>query len=201
MPSIKVSKKELQKIVAESIKKTINELDELTAYHGSKVDFNRFDLSKVKTGYGACKYGKGVYVTIDKNLAAHYATGQTGLVRTPNGIVYTVEIPDYDGTNYILWNKPIGNAVYQKIKDYWEDPYDPASQNWITPQRTGAEIFSNVGAYWSSLGQFGIDGVQVPDTTREQRVVNYIIFDDSKVKIIKKELASHDGTKINFANM
>ena len=200
-PIIRINENDLRQMIKKSVIGVLNEMNELTAYHGSKVNFDRFDIRKVKSGYGACKYGNGVYVTVDKSLAAHYAVGQTGKVRTPDGIVYTVEIPDYNGENYILWNQPIGEKVYEKIKDYWENPYEPEEQNWITPQRTGEEIFNNTGPYWSSLSEYGIDGVQVPDTTKEHRIVNFIIFDDSKVKILKKEHATHDGIRVNLQDM
>ena len=147
-------------------------------------------MSKGKNGSHGAKYGKGIYLTVDKTLADFYATfnyNVAGTTSSPDGIIYTVEAPDYDGTNYIFWEKPIGNGVYEKIKDYWEDPYDPTVQEWITPRRTGREIFNNVGKNWSHLSDYGIVGVEVPEAGGGERVVNFIIFDDENVKIIKKE--------------
>lgn len=44
-----------------------NQEDELIGYHGTSVDFDKFDLSFSKSGEGSNFYGYGVYVTEDEN--------------------------------------------------------------------------------------------------------------------------------------
>lgn len=51
-----------------------------TGYHGTKANFNRFDLSYVNTGAGSQAFGIGVYVTESGKIAEEYA----GLAYTQN---------------------------------------------------------------------------------------------------------------------
>ena len=198
---IRLNENELRNIVNKAIMRILNEsVREMQAYHGGKVNFDKFSADKFKTGFGACKYGNGVYLTIPKDTAGHYATSQDGQIKLPNGYVYTVEIPDYDGTNYILWDKPIGNTVFEKIKDYWYDDYAGKYIGNITPKTTGQEIYRDICdkmgvAKFHVFADYGITGVQVPDTTKEQNVINFIVFDPNDVKIIKKETAKQDSDR------
>lgn len=57
-----------------------------TAYHGSKADFDKFDLSHVGEGEGAQAHGYGVYVAFDENTGTAYAN-QEGF--RGSGYVYT----------------------------------------------------------------------------------------------------------------
>ena len=63
---VKINENTLRKIVAESVKRVLNEM---VAYHGGARQFNAFDLSKAHTGEGGTMYGYGVYVTTNQNTA------------------------------------------------------------------------------------------------------------------------------------
>ena len=71
--------------------------DIMTLYHGSNVQFEQIDLSKAKPGKD---FGKGFYVTTNKEQAISWAT------RNPNktGFLYIYELDDnsllIDFTNY-----------------------------------------------------------------------------------------------------
>ncbi len=44
-----------------------------TLYHGSKVSFSQFDMTKLGTGDGSDKFGQGAYLTDNKDIAQFYA--------------------------------------------------------------------------------------------------------------------------------
>ena len=57
-------------------------LNEMIAYHGSKANFDEFNLAYMGSGIGAQEFGEGLYLTFDKDAAYSYG-----------GNVYTVDIP------------------------------------------------------------------------------------------------------------
>ena len=178
--AIRLTHKDLSYMIREAVRETL-------AYHGSKADFDKFDVSKVKTGYGACRYGKGIYVTIDKNAAIGYATGQTGNIRTPDGYLYDIEIPDYDGHNYVMWDKPIGKDLAEKINDYSSYPIDLSDT--INENTTGEDLFNIFGKRFGDYLQDvpGLVGAQIPSTGQYHELINYLIFDGDDIKIINKQ--------------
>ena len=58
-------------------------LKEMVAYHGSKANFDEFNLAYMGSGIGAQEFGEGLYLTFDKDAAYSYG-----------GTVYTVDIPN-----------------------------------------------------------------------------------------------------------
>lgn len=50
----------------------------IKAYHGSPHKFDRFDLSKLKTGQGATMYGEGLYFAQHPDVAQSYRTALAG---------------------------------------------------------------------------------------------------------------------------
>ena len=75
-----------------------------TVYHGSPFLFNTFDISKIGTGEGINKYGRGLYLARTKHIAPFYANirsidapthlGCTKALADPNPTVYTVQGTD-----------------------------------------------------------------------------------------------------------
>lgn len=83
-------------------------------YHGSGADFEKFDHSHMGEGEGNQAYGWGTYVTTNEDTGRHYAEayGEEG-----NRHLYTVDIPDDNGENYLHWDRPITMRQSRKIMD------------------------------------------------------------------------------------
>lgn len=82
-------------------------------YHGSPVDFDHFDFSKISSGDGLAKYGWGFYFSDSKSTAIDYAKKLT-LGKHKNGMnLYGVKIK---GLGYYLdWNTPIEDDLQWNI--------------------------------------------------------------------------------------
>lgn len=181
------------------------------AYHGSGADFDRFDHSFMGTGEGAQDYGWGTYVTEVGGIARSYAetgTGQDHNTIKDAGLrnLYTVEIPDDTGTNYIRWDGP-ADAVDKKeiaekltsevAKDLKDDAEtETAAQDIresLNEARTGGELYGAVCFYLGNedasrfLSSLGFAGIEYPaGYTTDERVdgaKNYVIFNAEDVKI------------------
>ena len=88
-------------IITESQRKKIQEM---IAYHGSKMNFDEFNLAYMGTGVGAQEFGEGIYLTFDKEAAYGYG-----------GTVYTVNIPDENKANYIYYDRSIPSDLFSAI--------------------------------------------------------------------------------------
>jgi len=101
------------KQINKQITQFLESADKQKAYHGSNVEFDKFDLSKFQRG----DYGYGVYLTTDKTYAGDY------------GKVKEYEIP---GSDYLLqwdvsieWSsKYIQEAIDKLIDDLYEKDED-----------------------------------------------------------------------------
>lgn len=104
------------KVEAENLRQCI-------VYHGSSADFEVFDHSHMGEGEGAQAYGWGTYVTEVNGIARSYAekTGRDG------NNLYTVDIPNDNGENYLKWNARIKASQAKRILDWIENsPYKKA---------------------------------------------------------------------------
>ena len=61
--------------------------EDIVVYHGSKYDFDQFDVSKIGDETENLKGGWGVYLTTDRSVAANYSTGK--------GTVKAYKIPSH----------------------------------------------------------------------------------------------------------
>ena len=94
---------------------TLNSINEQKAYHGSNVDFDKFDLSKFQRG----DYGYGIYFTRSKGYAGDY------------GNVKEYDIPD---NAYLLswedtWQYQ-SEYVYNCLDKLFDDLYDNNRDAW-----------------------------------------------------------------------
>jgi hypothetical protein len=93
------------------IRRGLDAVRGIRAYHGSPHDFNRFDLSKIGTGEGAQKYGHGLYFAEAEPVARGYRDKLTsGTYKTSAGEIFdpftlehlNIKVPAY---------KSIDNAI------------------------------------------------------------------------------------------
>ena len=86
-----------------------SDVDELQGFHGSQSNFNKFNHKKfLSSGAGSQVFGWGTYITDDVAIATDYANihhdeGGLTYFKPKHKIVYEVEIPDNNGSNYIEW--------------------------------------------------------------------------------------------------
>lgn len=93
------AKKYLQANEISATKNSLTQTD--IVYHGSPFLFNTFDATKIGSGEGLNKYGKGLYLARTKHKAPFYANirsidaprhiGCTKTLKNPNPTVYTVK--------------------------------------------------------------------------------------------------------------
>ena len=88
--------------LSESINGSLIQLESVTAFHGTGMEFDTFDSEKIGTGEEVTKYGYGIYFTASDETARYYADRAAG-----GGKVYTVKLLD---TPTIDWNAPISSS-------------------------------------------------------------------------------------------
>lgn len=164
MRKITFSEEQLKYILKESI-------DELTAYHGSGADFNKFDHKHyLDTGCGSQSFGWGSYVTDDVAIGQSYADGTGGDIEF-----------EFDGNDI-------------KDEDVFEDSFRSN-----TPLKDNQELY-NLYRMFSSYG-FSVDNVikqymsniengkknlsMISDESRQTQMQNWIKYAENMVKLLK----------------
>ena len=199
--TVKITEKQLHNIVKSVICEAMKEMD---LYHGTKADFDQFDLAYMSTGWGKQAHGYGFYLIDDYEAAKSYSLG---------GQIMTVQVPDKgylsDKKISMTEKKRIANKLYrlftvddpdrrlsyqteQEKRDCWEyeikcilDCYD------------GNYVYGTVNALLGDdkettqfLHNLGYVGLKVPDEVTHSTI--YVIFDPNDMKIIKKDKVNND---------
>lgn len=107
----------------------IEEGDDLILSHGTKHDFDKFQLEKIGTGEGAQAFGYGLYFTDGSKIAEGYAKK---LSEDNTGLVYSVKIKNGKLANWAEWRSPLDESVessfYNKLtkeeKSQYQDYVD-----------------------------------------------------------------------------
>ena len=188
-------------IITESQRKKIQEM---IAYHGSKMNFDEFNLAYMGTGVGAQEFGEGIYLTFDKEAAYGYG-----------GTIYTVNIPDENKVNYIYYDQPIPSDLFsviidniiaditrqypdeytdeQSIEDLKKELYD------IMDPSEGRHLMYNIHRYID-------DSIVIPKILKNAgvtgfiynngKVDNVIMFSSRDIKILDKETVNENKNRI-----
>ena len=129
-----------------------------------------------------------------------------------NNYVYEVDIPDYDGSNYIMWlEKPNDQLLYRLEKGFEKLKRKYPSVNGLELENveSGRDIYTMLNDILgtpkaASLFLFnmcGIEGIIYPIGTifgyEGEEGNNYVIFDANKVKIVNKEIMENKYRTIN----
>ena len=129
-----------------------------------------------------------------------------------NNYVYEVDIPDYDGSNYIMWlEKPNDQLLYRLEKGFekLKRKYPSVNDLELENVESGRDIYTMLNDILgtpkaASLFLFnmcGIEGIIYPIGTifgyEGEEGNNYVIFDANKVKIVNKEIMENKHRVIN----
>ena len=192
MKRILFTESQLKRIMGEAI-------DELELYHGSRADFNQFDLAYLSTGWGQQAHGYGIYLTNDYETAKEYSIG---------GKIYTVEVPDSgylnDRSITMSEKQKIANKLFRYFTEEDEErklsyPDNDTKQClWdyeiksILNCNTGEDVYGTISSLMGDdketsefLRKLGYIGLKVTD--ERFKTTTYIIFNANDIKIIKKE--------------
>lgn len=198
----------------------------MTVYHGSGAKFDRFDHSHMGEGEGNQAFGWGTYVTEVEGIGRTYAKAAAANYdgKQPKRNLYTVEIPEDNGDNYLDWSKKIndiGEDFLTEIdnKLYNEDGWRRVESGGLTrftkgektivlnPNATGADNYEELSVglgspksaseFLNSLGYIGISyPAEYMSGGRSDGAKNYVIFNENNAKIIDdiEFLREPDGT-------
>lgn len=120
-----------------------------------------------------------------------------------NNYVYEVDIPDYDGSNYIMWLEKPNDQLLHRLEKGFEKlkrKYPSVNDLELENVESGRDIYTMLNDILgtpkaASLFLFnmcGIEGIIYPIGTifgyEGEEGNNYVIFDANKVKIVNKEI-------------
>ena len=190
---IKLSHKDLVGCIRES-------LSELDLYHGTKADFEKFDMAYLSTGWGAQAYGDGFYLSTSFECAKEYSQGvQVMTCRVPNG-PYLSYMSVRSETKrkvaeaffkYYTEENEYGREAYGTCKrEFWENEC-----RYLLNASTGADLYGDIAAITGShqetikfLRRLGYIGLKFKgeNTDTGEKFMNYVIFDADDIQIIEK---------------
>ena len=153
-------------------------------YHGSGADFEEFDHSHMGEGEGLQIHGYGTYVSVAKGMAEGYARKLADDGESSN--LYTVEIPDNKGSNYLEEDQTYApdNALREKVNAALEKRgLAPLGDEDLTGRRLYREVKNRVGSKKAAselLGEIGLNGVHYFGQTDGEC---YVIFNEKDAKI------------------
>lgn len=129
-----------------------------------------------------------------------------------NNYVYEVDIPDYDGSNYIMWLEKPNDQLLHRLEKGFEKlkrKYPSVNDLELENVESGRDIYTMLNDILgtpkaASLFLFnmcGIEGIIYPIGTifgyEGEEGNNYVIFDANKVKIVNREIMENKHRVIN----
>lgn len=197
----KLTEVEFRRIVDSVVSGLLREgVDEVELFHGSPHDFPKFDIAYIGSGWGMQMNGFGIYLSTSKSTALDYSQG---------GMLYTVEVPDgrYIGVSvpkrealsvarkffkYYTVEHEYGSEAYRGHEnEFWENEckYIGDCENSNTLYGTVSSILGSdkeASEFFHSIGYVGLI-VNADNGATGEKFQNYVIFDASDIKILKKE--------------
>lgn len=182
------------------IRSALNEsLDELEVYHGSKAEFEKFDLAYLSSGWGHQLHGYGIYLTDSRDCAEEYSSG---------GYIYTVEIPS---GRYLSGNRispRLAMDIAEKFfyycmneNEYLKEAYEGHERDfWETECKCIGECADGEYVYGTIetilgddketsefLYSIGFKGLKYRQEYSRGKFYNYVIFNTKDIKILGRE--------------
>jgi len=118
-------------------------------------------------------------------------------IQKPFRNLYTVEVPDNTGDNYLSWDKEVPATMIERINNYIKENYGwkAHSEADLKQGMTGEQVYNNLTRAWGKqagasllLSDMGFIGIEYPAqyTTggRADGAKNYVIFNADDVKIV-----------------
>ena len=198
-------RKFLQKI--DAFLKKINQpktkpFTELTLYHGSSANFDKFNPSMTKQA----AFGHGINLSNKENIGEFFAKqvkkGKRGNIYKTKVSIKPDELLDYDKP---IHQQPKG--LQEKVKKLRKHIYDAGFQTsmdnllkstYKPEEITGKVIYRKVGTYGklsdkeisNKLSEFGIKGLKHKagflQGATDEDAINYVIFDSDLIDIVEK---------------
>lgn len=167
----------------------------ITAYHGSHMLFEKFDLSKVGESTDL-KFGFGVYLTTVEASAVHYSQPRKQ-PPTKDHYIYTVEIPDVTEDNHIFFSDPVPPAIIKRAEAKLGQPISEKIaaksgefRKWVGLQLTGCKKrnLESERAAAEFLDSIGVLYIIVPrNWMKPEGELTYAVFNADNVRIVKVE--------------
>ena len=157
---------------------------EQRVYHGSGADFEAFDHSYIGSGEGLQIHGYGTYVSVSKGMAEGYARKLSDDGVSSN--LYTVEIPNNTGDNYLEEGKVYtsDDVVRQKVDAVLKERgLELLGDGDLTGRRLYREVQNRVKGKKAASGIFaeaGLKGVHYFGHTDGEC---YVVFNEKDAKI------------------
>jgi hypothetical protein len=172
-------------------------LQYLPAFHASRKDFDKFNLDFIGSGNKEQVYGWGLYMAANRQEIDKFV---------PLQYQYKVDL-DIDEDKILNWNAGIDSRLKKAAKNLIEEiEIDTLSPIKID---TVGDYYDALSKYLDSpkeasmkLREMGFDGIKYEDRTTQEKIkqagfniekirsvpqtFNYVIFDDSKIKILDK---------------
>lgn len=178
-------------------------------FHGTAKDFDKFDKKYRGSGVGAARFGGGWYVTGLHGRAKGYAVDQAHS-KGGSPIVYEVEIPDDNGSNYLDWYATIPKKerrrIAEAIRNIPEEMLDRErhGKNWLPggfdqlagiierEQIGGMDLYDrlydatvNGFSITKFLSDLGYVGTKYHEWSRPDDI-EYVVYNDKDMKIVDK---------------
>lgn len=163
-----------------------------TFYHGSHKLFDKFDLSHALEGDGKVKFGFGVYVTSKYESAVHYSASNKSATEH---YVYTLELPEKTGQNYIAFKQPVNPSILAKAEKQLghsvpakciEDGKD--FRKYLAKELTGSVDVEGEKAASKFLVSVGVIFICWPYSWKNPSLgENMAVLDESVIRIVKVE--------------
>ena len=172
-----------KKLLEESKKRSAG-VREQRVYHGSGADFEAFDHSYIGSGEGLQIHGYGTYVSVSKGMAEGYARKLSDDGVSSN--LYTVEIPNNTGDNYLEEGKVYtsDDVVRQKVDAVLKERgLELLGDGDLTGRRLYREVQNRVKGKKAASGIFaeaGLKGVHYFGHTDGEC---YVVFNEKDAKI------------------
>ena len=191
---IPISEHRLNKIIKEAI-------GDLTLFHGSNAEFDKFDIAYLSTGWGMQDHGRGFYLTTSRETARQYA---------PSGRIYTVQVPKGKYLKSWTIGRTEAMRIAQKFYQYYltEDEYGKEAYQgheqdfwdyecrYIGNCDDGESVYGTIRSLLGSdegttdfLLRLGYKGIVIKGGNAEtgEKFKNYLIFDPDDITIISRE--------------
>lgn len=158
-----------------------------TLYHGSNQRFTRFELGHSNLGQNLNKFGYGIYLTDNVDLATYYSEGS-------ESYIYECKLPRSLMT-FIDWDDNVDEDLYRKVAnalaslghesdaeslieelDQYNETISADSLYNIVKDIIGDESASKL------FLKCGVDGFVANDINHRGRI--YVVLDPSRIKIV-----------------